>query len=64
MADILDVRPERGREECAARISRDSERRTSMEWEDVKELAVILLEVMIAAGAMILFPSAVILLLG
>lgn len=35
-----------------------------MEWEGVKELAVILLEVMIAAGAMILFPSAVILLLG
>ena len=29
-----------------------------MEWEDVKELAVILLEVMIAVGAMILFPSA------
>ena len=27
-----------------------------MEWEDVKELAVILLEVMIVVGAMILFP--------
>ena len=35
-----------------------------MEWEDVKELAVILLEVMIVVGAMILFTSAVILLLG
>ena len=35
-----------------------------MEWEDVQELAVILLEVMIVVGAMILFPSAVILLLG
>ena len=35
-----------------------------MEWEDVKELAVILLEVMIVVGAMILVPSAVILLLG
>lgn len=47
------------------KVSRDSrERRTSMEWEDVKELAVILLEVMIVVGAMILFPSAVILLLG
>ena len=35
-----------------------------MEWEDVKELAVILLEVMIVVGAITLFPSAVILLLG
>lgn len=35
-----------------------------MEWEDVKELAVILLEIMIVVGAMILFPSVVILLLG